>query len=96
MTNKEAIEMLEIELSYMQSHGGDRQAEALKMAIKSLETNNAVVHAKWIQQESLFGMTDYYECSECGRVIWLDKEVQDLDDFPYCHCGAKMDLEDVE
>lgn len=53
-----------------------------------------VIHGKWIQQKSILGMTNYYECSECGRVIWLDKEMQELDDFPFCHCGAKMDLED--
>ena len=37
MTKEEAIELLEKEKAYMLSHGGDRQAEALDMAIKTLK-----------------------------------------------------------
>lgn len=37
MDREEAIELLEEEKAYMISHCGDRQAEALKMAIKVLE-----------------------------------------------------------
>lgn len=36
MTREEAIEILEKEKVYMLGHGGDRQAEALNMAIKAL------------------------------------------------------------
>lgn len=43
MTDKEAMEMLEIELSYMQSHGGDRQAEALKIAMKAIKQIDRVL-----------------------------------------------------
>lgn len=51
--------------------------------------------ATWIKEESPFGW-DFgwdghsYQCSECGRSIHLDTEMEDLDDYPYCHCGAKM------
>ena len=37
MTNKEVIEVLEKEESYMLSHGGDRQAKALRIAINKIE-----------------------------------------------------------
>lgn len=37
MTNKEVIEVLEKEESYMLSHGGDRQAKALRIAIDKIE-----------------------------------------------------------
>ena len=29
-------------------------------------------------------------CSECGRT----EDSRDIKDMPYCHCGARMDLED--
>lgn len=37
MTNEEVIEVLEKEESYMLSHGGDRQAKALRIAINKIE-----------------------------------------------------------
>ena len=39
-------------------------------------------------------------CSECGRMIYLDEYEcangnikKEIAEFPYCHCGAKMDGE---
>lgn len=47
---------------------------------------------KWIRQKSMYGGYDNtYECSECGRVIYCETE-EDLIDYPYCHCGAKMSV----
>lgn len=46
---------------------------------------------QWIKEESIYGWDGYsYQCSECGRSIHLDTEMEDLEDYPYCHCGAKM------
>lgn len=38
------------------------------------------------------GVITWYECSECGRRIDspFTEEVT-LKDYPYCHCGAKME-----
>lgn len=44
----------------------------------------------WIRQKSPYGDAHTYECSECGRTIYA--EDRDLSDFPYCHCGAKMEV----
>ncbi len=45
----------------------------------------------WIKEETKYGWDGHsYQCSECGRSIHLDTEVEDLTDYPYCHCGAKM------
>ena len=47
----------------------------------------------WIPVKSRIGiMPEQYECSECGRNILLDayKEETLKEDYPYCHCGAKM------
>lgn len=51
-----------------------------------------VVHGRWVFDFSL-GDYSFYKCSVCGRQEdLLDKENPD-EYFPYCHCGAKMDLE---
>lgn len=45
----------------------------------------------WIKEKTIYGWDNHsYQCSECGRSIHLDTEVEDLTDYPYCHCGAKM------
>lgn len=45
----------------------------------------------WIKEESIYGWDGYsYQCSECGRSIHLDTIMEDLEDYPYCHCGADM------
>lgn len=45
----------------------------------------------WIKEESPYGWDGYsYQCSECGRSIHLDTIMEDLEDYPYCHCGAYM------
>ena len=50
---------------------------------------------KWIKEMSLLGWDGCsYQCSECGRSIHLDTEVEDLIDYPYCHCGAEMKIEE--
>lgn len=47
-----------------------------------------VVHGKWKQNPHCKRI---YYCSECGRHI-EDGSHNPNEHFPYCHCGAKMDL----
>ena len=47
-------------------------------------------HGRWIEDEKGAKVTAY-KCSECGRVVWDDTGYDVSKDFPYCHCGAKMD-----
>lgn len=48
---------------------------------------------KWIKEKDVLGWDGYsYQCSICGRSIHLDTEVEDLEDYPYCHCGAEMEI----
>jgi len=46
----------------------------------------------WIRQKGAYGLADTCECSVCGRTIYAGNE-NDLKDYPYCHCGAKMEGE---
>ncbi len=67
-----------------------------------------VKHGKWVMVETEYdiGNSAIYECSLCGRKIGCDRyptkrvpgsdypiavSVEEL--FPYCHCGAKMEVE---
>jgi hypothetical protein len=46
---------------------------------------------RWIKEKSIYGWDGHsYQCSECGRSIHLDTIMEDLEDYPYCHCGAYM------
>ena len=55
---------------------------------------------KWIRQGGIHNMYTRYACSECGREIDMyydfgniptDADV--INEFPYCHCGAKMEVD---
>ena len=35
------------------------------------------------------GIVNDYFCSCCGRIISVDCK-SELENYPYCHCGAKM------
>ena len=37
--------------------------------------------------------SDVYQCSQCGRKVSLTHGRDVLEQFPYCHCGAKMSAE---
>ena len=56
-----------------------------------------VRHGRWLFVTS-GQMTSAWCCSECGRtvVITCDEELRQSKlekEYPFCHCGAKMDLE---
>ena len=34
-------------------------------------------------------MKPIYQCDCCGRIISVDCRAE-LENYPYCHCGAKM------
>ena len=102
MTREDAIDMVKYiletmpkepptECDYVEEwfYEDNKIRKSLNMAIKALEQQPKTGY--WIKEESPFGWDGHsYQCSECGRSIHLDTEVEDLDDYPYCHCGAKM------
>ena len=44
---------------------------------------------RWIESKGYDDRDHFYSCSECGRCINLICGAK-LADYPYCHCGAKM------
>ncbi len=53
-----------------------------------------VVHGKWEQVEK-WATKAKYRCSVCGREIMSAVKVN-IEKYPYCHCGAKLDGESTE
>lgn len=59
------------------------------------EDVEAVRHGKWVKLKRDWPLySNTYECSRCGRTITVGdgyKKFALLKQYPYCHCGAKMD-----
>lgn len=89
--------------------GADKQKAILilKPHINDLDIIDAepVRHGRWIFDGAIYydeGEKCYdYQCSECGRFVSvrggsnLGKE-ELKEEYPYCHCGAKMDLKEYD
>ena len=52
-----------------------------------------VKHARWIYKGHHEMMGHAFECSVCERWIFTNSTEHIAEEYPYCHCGAKMDLE---
>lgn len=61
--------------------------EAVKMAVEALQERKT---RKWITVDKGLIVT-LYKCSECGRMAIDDSGYDVCRDYPYCHCGAKME-----
>lgn len=89
MTNKEAKEKLYLEWQKFLEDNIDYAgvSEAYKMAFKALEQEPKTGH--WVKMPLIeVGQSYSHECSECGRKILAMNE--NLSEFPYCYCGARM------
>ncbi len=52
-----------------------------------------IKRGKWLPIKNMLYRT-HYRCSECGRdVVVFKYSKTTLKDYPYCHCGAKMEGE---
>ncbi len=75
-----------------------KAAEILYAASEEKSADVAPVrHGRWLFVTK-GQMTSAWCCSECGRtvVITCDEELRQSKlekEYPFCHCGAKMDLE---
>ncbi len=52
-----------------------------------------VKRGRWVHDGSGHdGRDNWYHCSECNRALTLICGKK-LEDYPYCHCGARMEQE---
>ena len=52
-----------------------------------------VRHGRWMYCGKSSGHDHMWQCSECLRME-STKHKSDIKDYPYCHCGAKMDAKE--
>ena len=73
--------------------GYNYQNQIFYKRIKSMPSVNPQPKTgHWTKEETIDGWDGKsYQCSCCGRSIHLDTVMEDLDDYPYCHCGTKME-----
>lgn len=50
-----------------------------------------VRHAKWIYCGHHEFHGHVFECSVCGRYLFANSKEDVYWEYPYCHCGAKME-----
>lgn len=50
-----------------------------------------VKHGKWLYRCYHKMMGHEFECSVCGRWICANSPNRVIEEYPYCHCGAKID-----
>ena len=73
----------------------DREViEAVRVTLAGIPAADVaqVVHGHWIRVKSYDPRDNFYKCSICRRSINVICG-EHLSDYPYCHCGAKMDEE---
>ena len=96
--NKEVDDMILGEIRKIATENGVDTIITLndKAIIQALKNFAEVKHGKWIVTTSKYYDPEFqsefpykaFQCSVCGEIA--DAE------FPYCHCGAKMDEGDTE
>lgn len=79
-------------------HGIDENGDAMvslrdvRKAIAQAKTADVqeVRHGRWMYCGKVSGHDHMWQCSECLRSEFT-KHKNDIKDYPYCHCGARMD-----
>lgn len=94
---KEALRQFPIRKDHYDKENGDEHfifgIEAVLKYAENLPAADVspVVHGRW-EQIKEWATKAKYRCSVCGREIMSAVKVN-IEKYPYCHCGAKMDLE---
>jgi len=87
---KDAIDDLHTQLMYRM--GSDDMKRRLDDWVATLPSADVVqvVHGRWLPVVSY---NNTYKCSECGRLLVdiTDGLKMVAKNYPYCHCGARMD-----
>lgn len=67
-----------------------------ELAIRRIENEpivdvEEVEHAKWIYKCHHEMMGHAFQCSVCERWVFTNFPKHIIGEYPYCHCGAKME-----
>ena len=86
---------------YDKEHGNEHFVLGIETVLEYAENLPAadvvkVRHGMWKHSKEVFSTGRIYHrwtCSLCGRTI-VRRFKEEIEDLPYCHCGAKMDGRD--
>lgn len=86
---EKAYELARTDEYYSDFHRSMADLTSLKELLEDVPTADVVEvrHGEWIPNQYFKG---HYYCSKCTRHIEDTSENPSIN-FPYCHCGAKMD-----
>lgn len=81
--------------SYLESMGKSIGADKIEIIANTLDTTPQelagwITEGQWVNidsQEQPYKIR--YKCSLCGRSITIKNKDITLEDYPYCHCGAR-------
>ena len=67
-----------------------------ELAIRRIENESIadveeVRHGKWIYEGHHEMMGHAFQCSVCTRWMFTNSPEYVVEEYPYCHCGAKME-----
>lgn len=86
---------LEFIVEYLGGAFDEELQKGLKNNLESLKPADVapVVHGTWLP---IVSYNNTYKCSECGRLLVdiTDGLKMVAKNYPYCHCGAKMNGEE--
>ena len=106
MTKKDLVEYVR-----MKEHNEAAAIQALEQQAENLKNWEPVRHGRWIldcysvlDYYSEYDEEFYLKCSECGREVYgINQSLAIRGDaklfceqYPYCHCGAKMICREVK
>ena len=83
--------------SRKEKHFAVHITEALNMAIEALEkqiTEKPIVEEVKDYEGNI--VDDMFRCPKCNRVVCFYNENDIEKEYPYCHCGQKLDWSDSE
>ena len=76
---------------------------AFEMAIEALQTRREEYRTSRWNLIEIHNCYEVYQCEECERQITVFHRFGDISsvadvtvDYPYCHCGAKMEVDDAD
>lgn len=65
--------------------------DSVRSMLKKAADAQPLKHGRWVHDGGGYDRRDnWYHCSECNRALNLICGKK-LEDYPYCHCGARMD-----
>lgn len=84
-----AIEMIKNDASDLVYYNKEEAIDCLKcVPIVDVEE---VRHGEWIYKGHHEMMGHVFQCSVCERWMFTNSPKHVVEDYPYCHCGAKME-----